>query len=271
MTTYVVGDIQACFSGLDNLLKKVNFCSSKDQLIAVGDLIGRGPQAIETLHFLKSLGKNFQAVLGNHDLHFLAIYAQIQKAKTNDKFDKLLADLQIDSYIYWLRQMPLALAFNNNTLISHAGLYPQWSFAKALTYSAEISEQLKGKKWQSLLLNMYGNEPNNWKNTLKNNERRRFIVNAFTRMRYLNKDYALNFTEKSSPELAPKQLKPWFEMTNKHMNNGQRVIFGHWASLQGKTNHNQFVGLDTGYLWGHSMTLLNLNTNKKYTIRNQEK
>ncbi|MDU0354223.1 metallophosphoesterase [Paraglaciecola aquimarina] len=130
MATYIVGDIQACLVGLQLLLKKVEFNPQHDRLIAVGDLIGRGPQALETLQYLQSLGDAFDTVLGNHDLHFIAIYAGIRKAKPNDKFDELLASPNIKHHIDWLRQKPLALLLDPNTLVCHAGLHPSWSLKK---------------------------------------------------------------------------------------------------------------------------------------------
>jgi bis(5'-nucleosyl)-tetraphosphatase (symmetrical) len=258
MATYVVGDIQACLTGLQRLLKKVEFCPDNDHLIAVGDLIGRGPQALETLEFLMSLGKSFDTVLGNHDLHFLAIYANIRSAKSSDKFDKLLASPKIEQYINWLRQKPLAMLLNKHTLVCHAGLYPHWSIKEALSYSNEVSSQLVSPNWQKFVANMYGSQPDTWENTLQGQERSRFIVNAFTRMRFIQSDNHLNFDCKTTPKEAPKQLKPWFEIPNLQMKKNQRVIFGHWAALHGKTKSEQFIGLDTGYLWGQSMTLLKL-------------
>ncbi|WP_158967360.1 symmetrical bis(5'-nucleosyl)-tetraphosphatase [Paraglaciecola sp. L3A3] len=270
MATYIVGDIQACLGGLQALLKKVNFDANDDRLIAVGDLIGRGPQALETLQFLKSLGNSFDTVLGNHDLHFIAIYANIRHAKASDQFDQLLASPEIESYIHWLRQKPLALLLNPETLICHAGLYPTWSFKKALKYSDEISKQLGSENWQKFLVKMYGNQPDSWSKNLNTEERTRFIVNAFTRMRYMKQKIALDFSCKTAPENAPKNLTPWFKVKNDDLKKNQRVIFGHWAALQGNTQTNTFIGLDTGYLWGQSMTMLELETEKRYVVKHQD-
>lgn len=258
MATYVVGDIQACLAGLKKLLKKVDFCPDNDRLIAVGDLIGRGPQALETLEFLMSLGNGFDTVLGNHDLHFLAIYANIRSSKSSDKFDKLLASPKIEKYVEWLRHKPLAMLLDKHTLVCHAGLYPHWSIKEALSYSHEVSSQLTSPNWQHFLTNMYGSQPDTWDDTLQGQDRTRFIVNAFTRMRFIQNGSHLNFDCKTNPKDAPKQLKPWFEIPNSQMKKNQRIIFGHWAALHGKTKSERFIGLDTGYLWGQSMTLLKL-------------
>jgi bis(5'-nucleosyl)-tetraphosphatase (symmetrical) len=157
MPNYIVGDIQGCYSGLRALLKKAQFNPTKDKLWAVGDLIGRGPEALQTLRFLYALGDRFETVLGNHDLHLLAIYCGVRQAKPADKLDELLAAKELPGYIKWLRSKPLAIRLDQHTLLTHAGLYPLWSYEKALGLSLEISEQLSGKHWKALLQQMYSN------------------------------------------------------------------------------------------------------------------
>jgi len=263
MSNYIVGDIQGCYSGLRKLLKKAEFDPVKDKLWAVGDLVGRGPESLQTLRFLYALGDRFETVLGNHDLHLLAIYCGIRQVKPADKLDELLAAKELPVYIKWLRSKHLAIKLDEHTLLSHAGLYPLWSFEKALSLSAEISEQLSGKQWRFLLQKMYNNEPLCWNKTLQGIPRWRFIINAFTRMRYIANDCDLEFNCTTSPEFAPQNLSPWFTLPNKKLKTKQKVIFGHWASLQGHTQSSQFIALDTGYVWGQSMTLLNLEENVK--------
>lgn len=270
MATYIVGDIQGCFSGLQRLLKKVAFSPINDRLIAVGDLIGRGPEPLKTLDYLLSLEDKFDTVLGNHDLHLLAIYANIRKAKTNDNLDTLLNSSALETHINWLRKKPLALMADTNTLVTHAGLYPNWSISKALKLSAEVSQKLQSSNWKEFLTNMYGNQPNIWHKSLVAEDRTRFIVNALTRMRFIENQNQLNFNCKMSPELAPADLAPWFKIDNLKLKPKQKVVFGHWASLNGNTNSLQFIALDTGYIWGQSMTLLNLSTGKIYSVKHKE-
>jgi bis(5'-nucleosyl)-tetraphosphatase (symmetrical) len=271
MSTYIVGDIQGCFEGLQKLLKKVDFSPVNDRLISVGDLIGRGTQPLETLDYLHSLENSFDTVLGNHDLHLLAIYAGIRKAKHDDNLDTLLSSSKLKAHIDWLRQKPLALMADQNTLVTHAGLYPEWSVKKALKVSLEVSEQLQGKDWKEFLANMYGNHPSIWQKTLIGAERLRFIVNAMTRMRFIEAQNELDFSCKTSPDLAPDNLTPWFKVVNKKLKTNQKVVFGHWASLNGNTHHRQFCGLDTGFVWGQDMTLLNLSSGKIYSQKYQDK
>ncbi len=176
MSTYIVGDIQSCFEGLQRLLKKVDFSPINDHLIAVGDLIGRGTQPLETLDYLYSLEDSFDTVLGNHDLHLLAIYAGIRKTKPSDNLDSLLTSPQLKTHINWLRQKPLALMADQDTLVTHAGLYPQWSVKKALKVSLEISEELQAENWKEFLTNMYGNQPSAWQKSLLGAQRLRLLL-----------------------------------------------------------------------------------------------
>ena len=270
MADYVVGDIQGCFDGLSKLLKSVNFDPAKDKLIAVGDLVGRGPQSLETLQYLYSLGSQFETVLGNHDLHLLAIYCGIRQAKANDKLDTLLNDPQIGTYVSWLRNKPLALALAPDTLVTHAGLYPQWSVAQALELSAQCSELLQSANWQSHLAKMYGDKPLVWQDSLQGSKRWRFCINAFTRMRYLYDDFKLDFNCKVSPADAPANLRPWFSITNNCINDTTRLVFGHWATLAGNTQHPLRLALDTGYIWGQKMTLWHVQNDKKYSVNFQD-
>ena len=270
MAIYIVGDIQGCFTGLQRLLKHVDFSPINDQLIAVGDLIGRGTQPLETLNYLYSLGERFDTVLGNHDLHLLAIYAGIRKAKPNDNLDTLLASTTLQTHIDWLRRKPLALMADEETLVSHAGLYPKWSVKKALKVSIEVSEQLQGQNWKEFLSNMYGNQPAIWQKSLQGAERLRFIVNAMTRMRFIKNKDELDFNCKTTPDLATDDLTPWFNVPNKKLKANQKVVFGHWASLNGNTHLKQFSALDTGYVWGQSMTIQKLPSREIFSVKYQD-
>lgn len=253
------------------MLDKVSFCPDKDTLWSVGDLIARGQESLQTLNFLYSLGESFQTVLGNHDLHFLAIYCGQKQAKKTDYLEPLLNSDQIDTLVKWLRHKPLALSPRKDVLITHAGLYPTWSFKKALKLSREIEHELSGDNWQALLEHMYGNEPTCWRNELTGVCRQRFIINAFTRMRFVTDDLGLEFATKTSPQFSDVKLKPWFTQSNEKLKKTQRVFFGHWAALMGNTYSEQFVGLDTGYVWGHQMTMFHLEQNSRISVGNLKK
>ncbi|MCC2617817.1 symmetrical bis(5'-nucleosyl)-tetraphosphatase [Aestuariibacter halophilus] len=266
MANYVVGDIQGCYSGLRRLLDKVDFEPSKDTLWCVGDLIARGPESLETLAFLHDLGDSFATVLGNHDLHFLAIHSGLKRAKSSDLLGPLLRSPDVDTYAYWLRHQPLARRINDKLLISHAGLYPRWSFDDAIALSDEVHQQLIHEHWKVLLQGMYGNEPARWRSSLDGMDRWRFIINAFTRMRFMTDKKHLELTTKTSPSMAKAPLKPWFSYPNDKLHKGQRVVFGHWAALMGETGKKRYIALDTGYVWGNKLSMLDVESERIFRV-----
>lgn len=270
MATYVIGDIHAGYEGLMKLLSKVSFCRQEDTLVAVGDLIGRGPDAEKTLAFLYNLGDRFTTVLGNHDLHFLAVSQGLKKAKADDCFEQLLQSKNCQRYIQWLRSKPLAHQLDNNTLVCHAGLYPQWGFKKALRYSKRISEKLQSEQWCKLLSDMYKPTTNQWSSDLTGVAKDNFIINAFTRMRFLTVDGQLELTAKNNPKDAKNNLMPWFSWPSPAHKKQQKIIFGHWAALNGATHDPQYIGLDTGYIWGNKLSLLRIDDNKIFQHKNKE-
>lgn len=261
----VVGDIQGCLGGLQTLLAAVDFDPKLDRLFAVGDLVGRGSDSLGTTEYLMQLGDSFQAVLGNHDLNFLAVSQGFKQAKKSDKLDPLLESPKLPDIINWFRQLPLAHKINDDLYMVHAGLYPNWSPENLLAYSNEISEVLCSDQWQSLLKNMYGREPVTWSSSLSGIARHRFIINACTRMRYIRSGNKLDFDHNGHPKDAPEELTPWFEVSNPALNH-ERIVFGHWAALSGLTLSEQFIGLDTGYVWGQKMTALRLETSEFISV-----
>ncbi|NMH60420.1 symmetrical bis(5'-nucleosyl)-tetraphosphatase [Alteromonas ponticola] len=261
----IVGDIQGCLPGLRKLLMAADFKPDQDRLYAVGDLIGRGPDSLGTAEYLMSLGDNFQAVLGNHDLNFLAVSQGLKRARNSDKLGPLLKSPKLPDIINWFRQLPLAHKLDNDIVLVHAGLYPAWSVEQLLAYSNEINEILSSKQWQSLLKNMYGSEPRRWSSDLTGIERQRFIINACTRMRYIMTGNQLDFENSCHPNDATEDLIPWFKVSNPALST-EKIVFGHWAALHGETSSTQFVGLDTGYIWGQKMTALRVETSEYITV-----
>lgn len=260
MATYVVGDVQACYSGLKKLLAKVDFNPKKDTLWAVGDLIGRGPEALETLEYLHSLGRSFNSVLGNHDLHFLAVSQGVKENRDKEGFGQILKSKHQEKLIKWLRQRPLTAVPKRGFFLSHAGLYPLWSEKQAHSLGRETSKVLQGSKWNKLLEYMYGSEEEKWSTRLSGLAKHKFVIDAFTRMRYLDNKATLNLKVKTSPGEAPKGLMPWFE--HPELTHDSQLLFGHWASLEGKCSRKKAHALDTGYIWGGKLTVLNLDTMK---------
>ena len=267
MAVYVVGDIQGCYKPLRRLLAKADFNPKKDQLWACGDLIGRGTQPLKTLDYLMSLGHSFQTVLGNHDLHFLAVTAGVRPAKKSDHFDQLLDSPYLSEYVQWLRQQPLALKPAKSTLLTHAGLYPGWSIKQALALCEEVSDWLQSDNYHSLLSGMYDPGPASWHEDLSGMERARFIINAMTRMRFVYPNGELDFKWTSQAEKAPAPLVPWFRHPSQQLKKHQTVLFGHWAALQTQTHHKQYVGLDTGCVWGGKLTMIKLGRMKYMSVK----
>jgi len=256
MAKYVVGDIQGCFDSLIALLSKVSFNPEKDILYCVGDLVNRGPKSLETLRYLKSLGSSVKPVLGNHDLHMLSCYYGIRKFKKGDTAKSILKADDAEELVSWLKQQPLAIYDEqSDVFISHAGLYPQWSIEQGLHYSNVFCDALKSDKYLNLLKKMYGNRPNKFSNKLPKKKVWLFTVNTFTRMRFCYHDSRLNFKEKGSLKSNDKVI-PWFSLKHNRPDK-TRFVFGHWSSL-GLYQKENVIGIDTGCVWGQSMTLYDI-------------
>ena len=261
MSVYVVGDIQGCLSSLKCVLKKVSFNVDKDILWSVGDIINRGPKSLKTLRFLYDRKDNLVMVLGNHDLHLLAISAGVKKPNRNDTLEKILNAPDRRSMIKWLHQQPLIHSEHDHTMV-HAGIPPGWSINEAQMYAREVETVLKGNDATQFLRDMYGNHPNCWSDDLRGTERLRLITNYLTRMRYCAEDGELDLIEKGPPKkrhkvFNSKKFDAWFAHKNrKTLKN--KIIFGHWASINGRTNSPYTIGLDTGCVWGGKLSLYEL-------------
>ncbi|UUO24433.1 symmetrical bis(5'-nucleosyl)-tetraphosphatase [Colwellia sp. M166] len=270
MAIYFVGDIQGCYSELKALLTQVAFSRQNDQLYVAGDLVARGPNSLETLRFIKSLGKSAKVVLGNHDLHLLAVYYGIKKVKKQDKLSALLSAPDLTSLMTWLIQQPLIQKLpDEETYMSHAGLSPQWTPNQALL-QAEIAQQhLRSSEAKHWLSQMYGEQPIDWQNADDDISRFRFTINSLTRMRYCYADGSLDFSCKESPSNAPKTLSPWFEF--RHINENTQWVFGHWAALMGCCQPKNIYALDTGCVWGQHLTILRWHDKKLFTEQSHKK
>ncbi len=264
MATYAVGDIQGCLKPLLRLLKRAQFNPSQDKLWVAGDLVNRGPESLETLRYLHSLGDIVTCVLGNHDLHLLAVAYDHRSPTKNDTFHDILDAPDKDILLNWLRQQKLV--HHDPTLgftMVHAGIPPQWSLKKALAYSAEVEQVLQSSAIESFLPEMYGNEPAKWKKSLTGNERLRTITNYFTRMRFCKPGGRLDLTSKQGPGQHPLGYAPWFAHPQRKTAN-DRIVFGHWAALEGKVKTPNVYALDTGCVWGGKLSMLRLEDLKWY-------
>jgi bis(5'-nucleosyl)-tetraphosphatase (symmetrical) len=277
MAIYLVGDIQGCFDELTSLLANVNFAKDVDTLYVAGDLVARGPKSLETLRFIKSLGTSAKIVLGNHDLHLLAVYEGVKKPKPCDLLSSLLEADDINELMDWLASQPLIQAIPNLqspkanikvpfAYMSHAGLSPQWQLTDALEQATMIQSKLSSDKRKWWLSKMYGEQPNSWHLAKTDVDKFRFSINALTRMRYCFADGSLEFQQKSSPNHNKiTNLYPWY-MLSKAIN-AVPWVFGHWASLMGKCSHSNIYPLDTGCVWGNELTLLRWHDKKYFTVK----
>lgn len=256
MAIYAIGDLQGCLTPLKRLLEKLHYDSTVDRLWLVGDLVNRGPRSLETLRFVRSLGTSLVSVLGNHDLHLLAIAAGASKLRQGDTLQSVLEAPDAADLMDWLRQRPLL--HHDSSLgwtMVHAGLPPQWDIARAKACAIEIETELRGAS-ERLFHSMYGDLPDCWSENLSGPPRQRFILNAFTRMRYVDANGHLDHRCKSSPERAPSGLIPWFRSPARRSANA-KIIFGHWSTL-GLINEPNLIALDTGCVWGGSLSAVRL-------------
>jgi bis(5'-nucleosyl)-tetraphosphatase (symmetrical) len=261
MATYAVGDLQGCLEPLKCLLQQVKFDPAQDKLWLVGDLVNRGPASLETLRFLYGMRDSLVCVLGNHDLHLIAVAYNAERLKKNDTLREIVEAPDCAQLIEWLRQMPLIHhdAQRDITLV-HAGIPPQWSIDKALLRAAEVEKALRDDTQLPMFLDgMYGNEPAKWDKKLHGIERLRVITNYFTRMRFCTPDGKLDLKSKEGLDTAPPGYAPWFSYAERKAA-GRKIIFGHWAALEGQCDVPGLFALDTGCVWGGNMTLMNVDT-----------
>jgi bis(5'-nucleosyl)-tetraphosphatase (symmetrical) len=262
MANYVIGDVQGCLDSLFCLLEKFQFNPEIDVLWFAGDLVNRGPRSLETLRFIKSLGEKAHTVLGNHDLHLLALSCNCARPHESDTLSEIIGAPDKDEILNWLRKQPLAkkLPGPQKALLIHAGIIPEWSFEDSLNLSTEVEQILSGPQWQVFMAELYGNKPSRWESTLEGFDRLRLIVNIFTRMRMIHSDGEIDFKYKLEPNHAPMNLKPWFDIPRQYTNEGP-IIFGHWSTLNTIKNSAGFC-LDTGCVWGRQLTALRLEDEK---------
>ncbi len=250
---YIIGDVQGCFAELSTLLAKINFHVDRDQIYFVGDLVNRGPDSLQVLRFLYQRRDNVQSVLGNHDLHLLAVAEGCREPNHKDTLEQLLSAPDKEPLLDWLRQMPLAIHLPQpKILISHAGLYPKWTAEQALQFSSDVSRVLQSEDRVELFNRMYSNQPSHWQKSLRGWPRLIFIINALTRMRYLSSDFGLDMLCKLPVGQQPEGLPPWFDCLNHELD--QLLVFGHWAALAGYTGHQKAIATDTGCVWGGRLT-----------------
>jgi len=256
MAWYAVGDVQGCLDPLRRLLDGLGFDPQCDRLLGVGDLVNRGPASLETLRWLYGLGPAFDSVLGNHDLHLLAVAAGKRAPHAKDTLGPLLGAPDRDELLAWLRHRPLLIEARGFVLV-HAGIPPQWSLAEAKSRAREVEQVLRDAP-DALLGELYGDTPD-WSPELGGAPRWRAIVNAFTRMRFCTASGALDLDTKTGPNQPPPGMLPWYAHPERRTR-PVPLVFGHWAALDGADCGPNLFPLDTGCGWGRRLRLLHLET-----------
>ena len=264
MSLYCIGDLQGCNAPFQRLLKEIDFSPSRDSLLVLGDLVNRGPDSLGVLRSLVALGDSAQCLLGNHDLHLLAVAHGIRAAGRRDTLQEVLQTPDRDALLDWLRHRNMAI-HTHGWLMVHAGVLPQWTLAQTLALAAELEAVLRGPDLKAFLSSMYGNTPAQWDDSLRGADRLRVVVNALTRLRFCTEDGSMEFSANEGTASAPPGYQPWFELPHR-ATVGVPIAFGHWSALVGGTPHaagpthmrSNVLPLDTGCVWGNCLTAAKL-------------
>jgi bis(5'-nucleosyl)-tetraphosphatase (symmetrical) len=261
---YLMGDVQGCCDALARMLAKIGFSASRDRLHVLGDLVNRGPQSLATLRHLRGLGDAATCLLGNHDLHLLAVAYGVRPQHKSDTLTDILEAPDRDAWLDWLRQRRMAL-FEHGWLMVHAGVVPQWDAATTLQLAGEVEQQLRGPDLGAFLHVMYGNEPARWSESLSGHARLRFAVNVLTRIRFVMADGTLDLQSKEGAGGAPPGCVAWFDAPDRQTA-GTPIAFGHWSTL-GLVNRPDLLALDTGCVWGGQLTAVRIDGGRREVIQ----
>lgn len=280
MADYAIGDVQGCYDVLQRLLENIQFDDRRDRLWFVGDLVSRGPDSLAVLRFLHQLAMTPKITLGNHDLSLLfCLYCPdkaMQLAQTKHQVyppETLKKVLEAeDAFILgdWLRHQSIVIHDSHlQVVMCHAGIPPMWSLEQALGYAKELEQVLTGPDYRDFFAAMYGNQPDQWSESLIGMDRLRLITNFFTRMRYFDQQGRLDFSFSGTVHTAPRHLIPWFAIPRKSTLPCD-LLFGHWASLDGQCPHSHYYALDTGCVWGKKLTALRLQDRQYFYVKNED-
>jgi bis(5'-nucleosyl)-tetraphosphatase (symmetrical) len=261
---YLVGDIQGCAAALDELLATIQFSPSRDHLVVLGDLVNRGPDSLAVLERLHDLGNAATCLLGNHDLHLLAVAHGVRPPHRSDTLNDVLRSPRREKWLAWLRGLPLACR-SEGWLCVHAGLVPQWSGDAALALAAEVEQVLQTTEFDGFVQHLYGNHPVRWSDALSGPDRWRFVINALTRLRFCTADGTMEFATKEGAHATPAGHYPWFDVPGRG-SEGESIAFGHWSTL-GLHDRPDLLGLDTGCVWGGELTAVRVDGGRREIVQ----
>jgi bis(5'-nucleosyl)-tetraphosphatase (symmetrical) len=261
---HFIGDVQGCDEALSRLLDTIGFSPSRDRIVLLGDLVNRGPQSLAVLRRLRSYGDAAVCLLGNHDLHLLAVAQGVRTLHKGDTVHDILAAPDRDAWLDWLRQRRMAV-LEAGWLCVHAGVAPPWDTAQTLALAAEVEAMLRGPALADFLPQMYGNQPDRWHDGLHGAERLRFVINTLTRIRFVGADGTLDFKTKDGAAHAPPGLRPWFDLPGRR-SAGQPIAFGHWSTL-GLRLEPTLLSLDTGCVWGGTLSAVRVDGGRRELLQ----
>ena len=261
---FLVGDLQGCNDAFGRLLAEIGFSPSRDRQTVLGDLVNRGPQSLAVLRRMRDLGNAAEALLGNHDLHLLAVAHGVRREHASDTLREILEAPDRAAWLDWLRQRPLAL-MHEGWLCVHAGVAPAWSAAQTLALAAEVEQLLRGPDLSDFLPLMYGNQPALWSDALQGPDRWRHVINVLTRIRFCHADGSLDFKAKEGAANTPPGLVPWFDFAGR-ASAGSAIAFGHWSTL-GLVNRPNLLGIDTGCVWGGALTAVRVDGGRRDIVQ----
>ena len=264
MGMYLIGDVQGCDDALGQLLAEIDFSPSRDTLFLLGDLVNRGPKSLQVLRRLKALGDAAQCLLGNHDLHALAVACGARPAHKSDTLAELLAAPDAPELLDWLRWRDLAI-FRENILMVHAGVLPSWDTPKVIALSADCMPAIRSKDSKNFFQSMYGNSPAAWREDLQGIDRSRVIINALTRLRFCSATGEMEFATKEGAGAAPEGYMPWFEVPHRATVD-TTIAFGHWSTL-GLINRPNLIALDTGCVWGGCLSAIRVDGGRRDLVQ----
>lgn len=263
MSTYAIGDIQGCCAEFRELLEHISFDAGRDRLWLVGDMVNRGPHSLEVLRMVRALGSSAVTVLGNHDLHLLAVACGVQRERKGDTLGALIAAPDAGELLDWLRRQPL-LHHEQGRVLVHAGLLPDWDLALARSLAGEVEAQLRSPGYCGFLAGLYGNKPDRWAPDLRGMDRWRLTVNAMTRLRFVSEEGVMDFDAKGEVHDAPAGFRPWFELPQR-LSADALIVCGHWSAL-GLRVTPTIAALDTGCVWGGKLTAFRLEDGKVFQV-----
>lgn len=270
MALYLIGDIQGCNAVFQQLLRKIDFSPSRDTLYVLGDMVNRGEDSLGVLQSLMQLGTSAQCLLGNHDIHLLAVAHGIRPKHKSDTLDEILTAPSLGTMLDWLRHQKLAIQ-TSRWLLIHAGVLPQWSVGQTLRLASEVETVLQSKDYVQCLPHLFGNNPAQWHDDLKGFERQRVIINTLTRLRFCDANGTMDFDTKEGLDSAPNGFMPWFDVPNRRTAfEDVSIAFGHWSRLglyaKPSLEAPLVLGLDTGCVWGGALTCYDLSSAKLAAI-----